>query len=241
VEKAMAEDSNLSWAARGILLYLLAKPDDWKVFVSDLQKRGDLGRDAIYTRINELMRHGYMQRTQVRNSAGQIVSSEYLVFERPYTENPYVGNPDADFPDAVKPTQLNNNRTNKTNNKKTITKQNVVVDHLGLNFPIEFSVDERVGATSQLQDISKDMAQIIIDEVAARSKKSIIENKIGYVRSLVNKHKAGEFSPELAHKVAERRVSKNHLQEILLQNEKAHKERLAKYAAAKAQKDESND
>ena len=31
------EDARLSWAARGLLGYLLSRPDDWKVLIKDLQ------------------------------------------------------------------------------------------------------------------------------------------------------------------------------------------------------------
>ncbi len=49
IDQHAVEDSRLSWAARGLLGYLLSRPDDWKVLVNDLRKRGDLGRDGIYT------------------------------------------------------------------------------------------------------------------------------------------------------------------------------------------------
>lgn len=42
------EDTRLSWAARGVLAYLLSRPDDWRVLATDLQRRGDLGRDGVY-------------------------------------------------------------------------------------------------------------------------------------------------------------------------------------------------
>ena len=45
IDQRAIEDVRLSWAARGLLGYLLSRPDDWKVLVNDLRKRGDLGRD----------------------------------------------------------------------------------------------------------------------------------------------------------------------------------------------------
>ena len=38
--KAALNDENLSWEARGVLSYLLEKPDGWQVYQSDLVKRG---------------------------------------------------------------------------------------------------------------------------------------------------------------------------------------------------------
>jgi hypothetical protein len=54
IDQRAVEDTRLSWAARGLLGYLLSRPDDWKVLVKDLQRRGDLGRDGIYQLLKEL-------------------------------------------------------------------------------------------------------------------------------------------------------------------------------------------
>ena len=35
VDQAAVADTRLSWAARGLLAYLLPRPDDWKVLVND--------------------------------------------------------------------------------------------------------------------------------------------------------------------------------------------------------------
>ncbi len=70
VDRRTVEDDRLSWAARGILLYLLAKPDDWEIRVEDLRKQGDLGRDAVYAVLNELQRCGYLERVRSRDRRG---------------------------------------------------------------------------------------------------------------------------------------------------------------------------
>ena len=47
IDRRMLEDERLTWAARGVPGYLLAKPDDWQLRITDLQRRGNLGRDAL--------------------------------------------------------------------------------------------------------------------------------------------------------------------------------------------------
>ena len=44
IDRRPLEDERLSWAARGLLGYLLAKPDDWQLRVSDLCRRTLQGR-----------------------------------------------------------------------------------------------------------------------------------------------------------------------------------------------------
>ncbi|PVV14333.1 MAG: hypothetical protein B6D72_04180 [gamma proteobacterium symbiont of Ctena orbiculata] len=81
IDQHAIEDSRLSWAARGLLGYLLAKPDDWKVLVNDLRKRGDLGRDGIYKLLRELREAGYIQFQRFRDSQGRIRGGTYIVRE----------------------------------------------------------------------------------------------------------------------------------------------------------------
>jgi hypothetical protein len=62
IARATLQDKKLSWAARGVLGYLLSKPDDWEVAVPDLLKNGDLGRDGIRAVLKELSAAGYLRR-----------------------------------------------------------------------------------------------------------------------------------------------------------------------------------
>jgi hypothetical protein len=39
INPTFTTDARLTWAARGLLIYLLAKPDNWKVQVKDLVKQ----------------------------------------------------------------------------------------------------------------------------------------------------------------------------------------------------------
>ena len=47
VDNALFCDERLSWEARGLMGYLLSKPDDWKVRLYDLVARGPAGVHKI--------------------------------------------------------------------------------------------------------------------------------------------------------------------------------------------------
>jgi len=81
IEQQAIEDERLSWAARGLLGYLLPKPDDWKVLVNDLRKRGDLGRDGIYKLLKELRALGYARYIRERDRQGRIRGGFYMIRE----------------------------------------------------------------------------------------------------------------------------------------------------------------
>lgn len=111
----MLRDARLSFAARGLLAYLLSMPDNWEIRASDLVKRSPAGRDAIYSTMRELVRLGYMQRKEIRASDGRISGTETIVYERPRdievetvsadlpdAARPYTENPDTAEPDTVK-------------------------------------------------------------------------------------------------------------------------------------------
>ncbi len=88
LNKRTSEDTRLSWGARGLLVYLLGKPDHWKVSVAHLRKETaqsakPTGRDGIYAMLEELIAAGYVQREQGRCEGGRLQEVDYLVSESP--------------------------------------------------------------------------------------------------------------------------------------------------------------
>ncbi|MDZ7750726.1 MAG: hypothetical protein U5S82_03500 [Gammaproteobacteria bacterium] len=100
VDQAAVEDTRLSWAARGLLAYLLSRPDDWKVLVNDLKKRGNLGRDGIYALLRELREAGYVAFDRNRDNQGRMRGGTYIVSEIPHTASPDLDTP---LPAAPRP------------------------------------------------------------------------------------------------------------------------------------------
>ena len=113
-------DFNLSFKAKGILTYLLSKPDDWTLYVTQLIKSSREGREAVYSGINELVQAGYIIKQQKRNHAGQMAGIEYLVIENP-GDKPDTGNPDTGNPDTVKGELLKTDTNNNGFKEKTTT------------------------------------------------------------------------------------------------------------------------
>lgn len=89
----------LSFKARGILATLLSMPDDWQVYVQDLENRATDGRTAISSGIKELENEGYIRREQMRDEKGNFAGYQYMVYEMPANEisvsrKPVNGKPD---------------------------------------------------------------------------------------------------------------------------------------------------
>jgi DNA-binding MarR family transcriptional regulator len=78
VSNAVIEDSSLSFKARGVLIYILSKPDDWKVLVKDLMSVGNCGRDSVQAALREIEAAGYLTRTTTRDAAGRWVHIQQI-------------------------------------------------------------------------------------------------------------------------------------------------------------------
>jgi hypothetical protein len=111
-------NANLSWASRGLLVYLLSKPENWQISVNQLMKVTEgtakkTGRDGLYAMIDELVSLGFIERGErIRNKRGQLAGFSYTVFEAPSTPEPYTGEPTTANPHLIK--NITNKRINNT-------------------------------------------------------------------------------------------------------------------------------
>lgn len=79
---ALLEDERLSWKAKGLAAYLLAKPPQWRIDASALARRFKDGRDAVLSGLKELEEAGYLVRSRYQNRSGQW-ATESVLFECP--------------------------------------------------------------------------------------------------------------------------------------------------------------
>ncbi len=121
VNKEWINNEYLSWKAKGILLYLLSKPDDWQVYEEEIVKHSRDGLDAVKTGIKELINKGYIKRSRQRDENGRLRAYEYLVFEHPtYRGFSYVGKATATNNEV---TDINNGPASRTIDFCTFIKQ----------------------------------------------------------------------------------------------------------------------
>ena len=80
-----ARDTRLSLQARGLLLYLLSLPGDWKVSRKQLAKDNDLNEKTLQKYINELKEHGYATYHKSKNN-GRFTGGDYCIYPTPQKE-----------------------------------------------------------------------------------------------------------------------------------------------------------
>lgn len=83
VPNPTAQNPNLSWAARGLLLYCLSLPVGWQIREEDLVGRSPAGRDHLRAIVRELEAAGHVRRTRHRQTNGLLGPSEWEVWDMP--------------------------------------------------------------------------------------------------------------------------------------------------------------
>lgn len=119
VNNELAQDRNLSFEARGMMLYLLSQPEDWILQPTDLQQR--CGRDKVYAVLKELIAARYIVREWLLDEAKHRIGIAYIVHENPFTENPFTEKPDTENPhitNDVEEQKTNDDSTNHHARKK---------------------------------------------------------------------------------------------------------------------------
>lgn len=82
LSKTGLEDVRLSWKAKGLLAYLLGKPDNWTVIAEFLVTQSTDGRTAVLSGLKELEEFGYLVRTKLRNEDGTF-QPDSIVYDEP--------------------------------------------------------------------------------------------------------------------------------------------------------------
>lgn len=75
-------DERLSWDAKGVIAYLLSKPNDWVIRVTDLIKKSPSGQYVVRRVLRELEQYGYLERKRYKDKTGKFYW-EQVLYETP--------------------------------------------------------------------------------------------------------------------------------------------------------------
>lgn len=125
INKGFLEDKSISLKAKGIMAYLLSKPDNWQVYISDIANHCICGEKSIRSGISELRLKGYIKRFPVYKD-GKIDHWETVVYESPELL--------ACFVQVDNDTQVINNNTNNKKYKRRKTIPQIGLYHQGRLF-----------------------------------------------------------------------------------------------------------
>lgn len=118
------EDQELSFGAKGLLLYCLSKPDNWEISYRQLAKSGPNGEHSVRGFLQELRDAGYLVTTKKQGKDGRWTTESVLHEHRvAETTEPSGGNPSGGNPSPE------NHRSNtKTVEIKTVSNEPAAPD-----------------------------------------------------------------------------------------------------------------
>lgn len=117
----IVRDKRLSLKDLGLLVQLLALPDNWQFSEKGLEKIFEHdGQTSIRTAIKHLEEFHYLKRNKIHNQNGKFIGIEWYIYEVPYEKNLIendLQNPSLENPNLVNPNLENRSQynTNKVN------------------------------------------------------------------------------------------------------------------------------
>lgn len=233
IHRYSAEDKRLSWEARGVLVFLLVKPDDWQVSLPHLINSGPSGRDKMRRILKELMENKYIVKHQNRTHSGQFSVPEYVVYELPY---------DGHFDSMLK---ISKREPKKSSMEKPLMELPQSSNHLQQNiqtkpikqisnetttnlivWPKNLSEAHQTSIISLIKHLDYESTQNLVDELAGQLEN--IKNPVGYFRTLLQSYLSGSFIPAQAIKIQQQREQRNKNQQAIEHANRLAEERLQK-------------
>jgi hypothetical protein len=75
--------TDLSFKAKGLLIYMISRPENWIFYETEIAKNSKDGLSSIRSGIKELITQGYIVRHRVRLKDGTLKGSEYWIYDTP--------------------------------------------------------------------------------------------------------------------------------------------------------------
>lgn len=170
IPNSFLDNPTLSAKAKGIMAYLLSKPDNWSFYATDIVSHFKDGRDGISTGMDELEQAGFLSRNRVKNEKGQFVGWEY---EIRISEN---GNSDFGESDTNNTNNISNTKGEKENyiKEKEAVKDDPIPMVIITNKQIQAldiykAYPRHVGKPLALKAITKALGKVSFEQLKAKT------------------------------------------------------------------------
>lgn len=121
IDNAVLNDTNLSWKAKGLFVYLWSQSDEWNFYESEVVKHSTDKIASLKSGLKELEQQGYLKRQRKRDDKGHLKENEWILSDNPMLENPMLDNPALENHTL---TNTNNNNINNNKDESNSTKEN---------------------------------------------------------------------------------------------------------------------
>ncbi|ALG68232.1 hypothetical protein [Beggiatoa leptomitoformis] len=185
VDNRILNDLRLSMAATGLACRLLEKRNDWDINVAYLVNNYQEGEYKIRKIIKELISFGYMQVESLRNEKGQFIGNQYTLYEHPSL------NPDYESSEIIETEEIEaieKPRPLMTEEPETIEEPEKLIFDYALK---DYTEQMQQEACKVLQGVPN--PQAVLDELNENLSKGTIKNPSGFLISLAQRAKNGNF------------------------------------------------
>jgi uncharacterized phage protein (TIGR02220 family) len=121
VDNVVLNDTNLSWKAKGLFVYLWSQSDEWDFYESEVVKHSTDKIASLKSGLKELEQQGYLKRQRKRDDKGHLKENEWILSDNPMLENPMLDNLTLGNHTL---TNTNNNNINNNKDESNSTKEN---------------------------------------------------------------------------------------------------------------------
>lgn len=87
ISNRMLNDPSLSFKAKGLLCFLLSKPQEWETRSDALSNVGPDGQTSCRSALKELQTRGYASLERSRGAGGRMAGTHWHIYERPIPES----------------------------------------------------------------------------------------------------------------------------------------------------------
>lgn len=121
VDNVVLNDTNLSWKAKGLFVYLWSQSDEWDFYESEVVKHSTDKIASLKSGLKELEQQRYLKRQRKRDDKGHLKENEWILSDNPMLENPMLDNPMLGNHTL---TNTNNNNINNNKDESNSAKEN---------------------------------------------------------------------------------------------------------------------
>lgn len=156
-------DKTLSLKAKGLMSYMLSRPDNWDFTEMGLVACLKENRSAVRSTLKELEEHGYLVRRQERSSNGKYGSASYDLYEKPLSENRTSENKTSE-----NRTQINTEVTNSANTNLDHKTKKYGTKKVNTKYRVTelVNTDARAGARDEPKTDSVECSQKLAEALA---------------------------------------------------------------------------
>lgn len=132
ISNSALEQPGLSFKAKGVLCYLLSKPDTWTPRVGQIASVGPDGKESIQTALKELASFGYAKLNTIVED-GQMRGKEWEIYESPLNATPPEIPDSGVSPSSGIPDSRETRSSGNPADSKTIRENNTKREQTGLS------------------------------------------------------------------------------------------------------------